>query len=231
MMVEDRVFTGGDASEDDDDEETLAANAAMRGGGSGDPVLLAMLKDLRRDVAAKRHLQPWVVFGDPALDDMSILYPITIEELKGCQGVGEGKARKFGAEFVDLIRKYVEENEISRPDDFIVKSAPSKSANKIFIIQSIDKCMSLEDIAAARGLDMDELMTEIEAIVSTGTSLNLNYYIREVLDDDRVEEIYDYFKEEASSDSLADAVAALGDDYDEMEIRLVRIKFLCEIAS
>ena len=231
MMVEDRVFTGEDASDDEDDEEALAANAAMRSGGAGDPVLLAMLKDLRRDVASKRHLQPWIIFGDPALDDMSILYPITIEELKGCQGVGEGKARKFGAEFVDLIRKYVEENEISRPDDFIVKSAPSKSANKIFIIQSIDKCMSLEDIAAARGLDMDELMTEIEAIVSTGTSLNLNYYIRENLDEDIVEEIYDYFKEEASSDSVADAVAALGDDYDEMEIRLVRIKFLCEIAS
>ena len=231
MMVEDRVFTCGDASDDEDDEEALAANAAMRSGGAGDPVLLAMLKDLRRDVASKRHLQPWIIFGDPALDDMSILYPITIEELKGCQGVGEGKARKFGAEFVDLIRKYVEENEISRPDDFIVKSAPSKSANKIFIIQSIDKCMSLEDIAAARGLDMDELMTEIEAIVSTGTSLNLNYYIRENLDEDIVEEIYDYFKEEASSDSVADAVAALGDDYDEMEIRLVRIKFLCEIAS
>ena len=231
MMVEDRVFTGGDASDDEGDEEALAANAAMRSGGAGDPVLLAMLKDLRRDVASKRHLQPWIIFGDPALDDMSILYPITIEELKGCQGVGEGKARKFGAEFVDLIRKYVEENEISRPDDFIVKSAPSKSANKIFIIQSIDKCMSLEDIAAARGLDMDELMTEIEAIVSTGTSLNLNYYIRENLDEDIVEEIYDYFKEEASSDSVADAVAALGDDYDEMEIRLVRIKFLCEIAS
>jgi ATP-dependent DNA helicase RecQ len=162
---------------------------------------------------------------------MSILYPITIEELKGCQGVGEGKARKFGADFVNLIRKYVEENEISRPDDFIVKSAPSKSANKIFIIQSIDKCMSLEDIASARGLDVDELMTEIEAIVSTGTSLNLDYYIKENLDEDIVEEIYDYFKEEAASDSVADAIAALGGDYDEMEIRLVRIKFLCEIAS
>ncbi len=230
-MVEDRAFTGGDTSDDDDDEETQAANAAMRGGGSGDPVLLAMLKDLRRDVASKLKLQPWIIFGDPALDDMSILYPITIEELKGCQGVGEGKARKFGAEFVNLIRKYVEENEISRPDDFIVKSAPSKSANKIFIIQSIDKCMSLEDIASARGLDIDELMTEIEAIVSTGTSLNLDYYIRENLDEDIVEEIYEYFKEEAASDSVADAIAALGADYDELEIRLVRIKFLCEIAS
>jgi ATP-dependent DNA helicase RecQ len=132
---------------------------------------------------------------------------------------------------VDLIRKYVEENEITRPDDFIVKSAPSKSANKIFIIQSIDKCMSLEDIAEARGLEMDELMTEIEAIVSTGTSLNLDYYIEETLDEDIVDEIYEYFRDEAASDSVADAVAALGPDYDEMEIRLVRIKFLCEIAS
>ncbi len=232
-MVEDRVFTGGgDTSDDEEDEDEKAANAAMRGGGgAGDPVLLAMLKDLRRDVARKLKLQPWIIFGDPALDDMSILYPITIEELKGCQGVGEGKARKFGAEFVDLIRKYVEENEITRPDDFIVKSAPSKSANKIFIIQSIDKCMSLEDIAEARGLEMDELMTEIEAIVSTGTSLNLDYYIEETLDEDIVDEIYEYFRDEAASDSVADAVAALGPDYDEMEIRLVRIKFLCEIAS
>ena len=229
-MVEDRVFTGGDA-DDEEDEDTQAANAAMRGGGAGDPVLLSMLKDLRRDVARKLKLQPWIIFGDPALDDMSILYPITIEELRNCQGVGEGKARKFGAEFVNLIRKYVEENDISRPDDFIVKSAPGKSANKIFIIQSIDKCMSLEDIASAKGLDMDELMTEIEAIVSTGTSLNLDYYIEENLDEEIVEEIIDYFKEEAESDSLADAMAALGGDYDEMEIRLVRIKFLCEIAS
>ncbi len=230
-MVEDRVFTGGDA-DDEEDEEAAAANAAMKGGGgAGDPILLAMLKDLRKDVARKLKLQPWIIFGDPALDDMSILYPITVDELKGCQGVGEGKARKFGAEFVDLIRKYVEENDITRPDDFIVKSSPSKSANKIFIIQSIDKCMSLEDIAEARGMEMDELMGEIEAIVATGTSLNLDYYIEENFDEDIVEEIYEYFREEAASDSVADAIAALGGDYDEMEIRLVRIKFLCEIAS
>ena len=231
-MVEDRVFAGGADADDDEDEETAAANAAMKGGGgAGDPVLLAMLKDLRKDVARKLKLQPWILFGDPALDDMSILYPITIEELKGCQGVGEGKARKFGPEFVSLIKKYVEENEITRPDDFIVKSAPSKSANKISIIQSIDKCMNLEDIAESKNMEMDELMTEIEAIVATGTSLNLDYYIRENLDDDIVEEIYDYFREEAASDSVADAIAVLGADYDEMEIRLVRIKFLCEIAS
>ena len=231
-MVEDRVFTGGGDVDDDDDEETAAVNAAMKGGGgAGDPVLLAMLKDLRKDVARKLKLQPWIIFGDPALDDMSILYPVTIEELRGCQGVGEGKARKFGEEFVRLIAKYVEENEITRPDDFVVKSAPSKSANKIFIIQSIDKCMSLEDIAEARGMEMDELMSEIEAIVATGTTLNLDYYIEENFDEDIVEEIYEYFRDEAASDSVQEAIEALGPDYDEMEVRLVRIKFLCEIAS
>ena len=160
-----------------------------------------MLKDLRKDLGKRLKLQPWIIFGDPALEDMSILYPVTFEELKNCQGVGEGKARKFGAEFIKLIKKYVDENEIERPDDFVVKSAPNKSANKIFIIQSIDRRMSLEDIAEARGMDMDELMDEIEAIVSSGTKLNLDYYIEENLDEDIVEEIYDYFKEEATSDS------------------------------
>ena len=231
LMVEDRQFSGDDGPDDDDDEEAAAANAAMRGGGGGDPVLLSMLKDLRRDLARKKGLQPWILFSDPALDDMAILYPITTDELRNCQGVGEGKARKFGPEFVELIRKYVEENDIERPDDFIVKSAPSKSAGKIAIIQSIDKGMSLEDIASSRGLDMDELMTEIEAIVSTGTKLNIDYYIEETLDEEVVDEIYDYFREEASSDSVSEAIAALGGDYEELEIRLVRIKFLCEIAS
>ncbi|MBO4263704.1 MAG: RecQ family zinc-binding domain-containing protein, partial [Bacteroidales bacterium] len=230
-MVEDRVFTGSQNDEDDDEEAVSAAAAMKAGGAAGDPVLLSMLKDLRRDAARKLHLQPWILFGDPALEDMAILYPVTLEELKNCQGVGEGKARKFGDAFVQLIRKYVEENEIERPDDFIVKSAPSKSANKVFIIQSIDKRMSLEDIAQARGMEMDELMDEVEAIVATGTKLNLDYYIRENLDEDIVGEIYAYFKQDASSDSVAEAIRILGSDYDEMEIRLVRIKFLCEIAS
>lgn len=162
---------------------------------------------------------------------MSILYPVTFDELKNCQGVGEGKAKKFGAEFIELIRKYVEENDITRPDDFVLKSAPNKSANKIFIIQSIDRRMNLEDIAGARNLDMPELMTEIEAIVATGTKLSLDYYIQDNLDEEIVSEIYDYFREEALSDSVEEALTALGGDYDEMEIRLVRIKFLCEIAS
>ncbi len=229
-LVEDRTFSNG--TEDDDDDEALAASAAMRSGeAAGDPVLLSMLKDLRKDLSRRLRLQPWIIFGDPALNDMSILYPCTLEELRNCQGVGEGKARKFGQEFVELISKYVEENEIERPDDFVIKSAPTKSANKVFIIQSIDRRLNLEDIAQARGLEMDELMTEIEAIVSTGTKLNLDYYLYQNVDEDVVEEIYDYFREEAESDSVADAIQALGPDYEEMEIRLVRIKFLCEIAS
>jgi ATP-dependent DNA helicase RecQ len=229
-LVEDRVFTGG--GDDEEDEEAAAASAAIRsGGGGGDPVLLSMLKDLRKDMSRRLKLQPWIIFGDPSLEDMSIQYPIRFEELKNCQGVGEGKARKFGKEFLDLIAKYVEENEITRPDDFVVKSAPTKSGGKIYIIQSIDRRMSLEDIAEAKGMEMDELMTEIEAIVSSGLKLNLNYFIEQNIDEDVVEEIYDYFKDEAESDSIEDAIKALGADYDEMEIRLVRIKFLCEIAS
>lgn len=231
MLVEDRTFSTG-VPDDDDDEEAAAAAAAMKGGsGGGDAALLSMLKDLRKDMSKRLKLQPWIIFGDPSLEDMSIIYPITIEELRNCQGVGEGKARKFGREFIELIKKYVDENEITRPDDFVVKSAPSKSANKVFIIQSIDRRLSLEDIAMARGLEMDELMSEIEGIVATGTKLNLDYYIEQEIDEDVIEDIYDYFKEEAESDSVDDAIRNLGSDFEDMEIRLVRIKFLCEIAS
>ena len=230
-LVEDRVFAGG-GEDDEDDEEAAAAAVAMKaGGGAGDPVLLSMLKDLRKDLGKRLKLQPWIIFGDPALEDMSILYPITFEELKSCQGVGEGKARKFGEEFIKLIKKYVEENEIERPDDFVVKSAPNKSAAKVAIIQSIDRRMDLEDIAEAREMDMDELLSEIEAIVSSGTKLNLDYYIENNLDEEIVEEIYRYFKEDATSDDVQAAMDALGPDYYENEVRLVRLKFLCEIAQ
>ena len=225
MLTEDREFADG---EEDDDE---GGAAAVKGGGGGDAQLLAMLKDLRRDVAKKKKLQPWVIFGDPSLEDMSIMYPMTYNELKNCQGVGEGKARKFGKEFIELIAKYVEENEIERPDDFVMKSIVNKSVNKVFIIQSIDRKLPLEDIADAKGMDMEELLDEIEAIVFSGTKLNLGYYIEQTLDDDIVDDIYDYFNDEAKSDSLADAMADLGSDYDEMEVRLVRIKFLCEVAN
>ena len=230
-LVEDRVFAGG-GEDDEDDEEAAAAAVAMKaGGGAGDPMLLSMLKDLRKDLGKRLKLQPWIIFGDPALEDMSILYPITFEELKNCQGVGEGKARKFGEEFIKLIKKYVEENEIERPDDFVVKSTPNKSAAKVAIIQSIDRRMDLEDIAEAREMEMDELLSEIEAIVSSGTKLNLDYYIENNLDEEIVEEIYRYFKEDATSDDVQAAMDALGPDYYENEVRLVRLKFLCEIAQ
>ena len=226
MLVEDRTFSEGDDDEEDDN------GAAVRGGGGGDPVLLAMLKDLRKDVARKLRLQPWVVFADPALEDMTIVYPLTLKELsEKCQGVGEGKARKFGQPFVELIAKYVEENEIERPDDFVVKSVAPRSGNKVYIIQSIDRKLPLEDIASAVSMDMGELLTEMEAIVSTGTRVNLNYYINQELDPEVVEEIYDWFREEATSDSLQEALQALEPDYEEMEIRLVRLKFLCEVAN
>ena len=226
LLVEDRTFSEG---VDDDDEDI---GAGVHGGGGGDPMLLAMLKDLRKDMARKLRLQPWIIFSDPSLEDMTICYPLTLKELsEKCQGVGEGKANKFGKPFVDLIAKYVEENEIERPDDFVMKSVASRSGNKVYIIQSIDRKLDLEAIAASKGLDMDTLLTEIEAIVATGTRVNLNYYINEQLDPEVVEELYHWFKEEAESDSLADARKALGDDYEDEEIRLVRIKFLCEVAN
>ncbi len=230
-MVEDRLFSGNTDQDDDEDEESAVATAAMKaGGGAGDAALLSMLKDLRKDMARKLKLQPWIIFGDPSLEDMSIMYPETFEELKNCQGVGEGKARKFGAEFISLIKKYVEENEIVRPDDFILRTPP-KSSDKQFIIQSIDRHLPLEDIAAARGLDMEELLGEIESIVASGLKLNLDYYIKKNIDEDIIEEIYDYFRNDASSDDIATAISELGPDYYEHEVRLVRIKFLCEIAS
>ena len=223
MLTEDRDFAEGE----DDDDEAIPA----KGGGGGDPVLLAMLKDLRSDMSKKLHLQPWILFGDASLEDMSITYPVTLEELKNCQGVGDGKARKFGKEFIELIGRYVEENEIERPDDFIVKSVVHKSANKVFIIQSIDRKLPFEDIASAIGKEMDELLDEIEGIVFSGTKLNIDYYIDQVVDEDVVDEIYSYFKEEAESDSLDAAMEALGPDYDESEVRLVRLKFICEVAN
>ena len=227
MLTEDREFAEGE----DDDDDTAAAAAAARGGGGGDTTLLAMLKDLRRDVARKKGLQPWVIFGDPSLEDMSIMYPVSCDELKNCQGVGEGKAKKFGKPFVELIAKYVEENEIIRPDDFVMKSIVNKSVNKVYIIQSIDRRIPLEDIADTRKMEMEELLDEIEAIVYSGTTLNLDYYLEQTLDEDVIEEIYDYLHDEAESDDLAVIMEDLRDDFDEFEVRLVRIKFLCEVAN
>ncbi len=197
-------------------------------GGAADEELFSMLKDLRKKVAKKHGLPPFVVFQDPSLEDMSVQYPVTLEELQNITGVGVGKARRFGEEFVRLIKAYVEEKEIIRPQDMIVKSVGSKSGSKIFIIQSIDRKMDFEDIARAKDLDFDELLTEIEAIVNSGTRLDISYYIREFMDEDKADDIYLYFREDAQSDSLDEAIEELGADYTEEEIRLVRIKFICE---
>ena len=230
-LVEDRQFSSSDSDDDEDDEMAAGAAAgAMRGGG-GDPVLLALLKDLRKDLAHKLGLQPWILFGDPALEDMSILYPISISELRNCQGVGEGKAKKYGKEFVALIAKYVEENEIERPDDFVVKTTAGKSDRKIKIISQIDRRIPLDDIARNMDMDFLELLDEIESIVSTGTKLNLNYYINTQIDDFIIEEIFEWFKSESVEGTLDEALGALGSDYSETEIRLCRLKFLCEVAS
>ncbi|MCM1501503.1 MAG: DNA helicase RecQ [Bacteroidales bacterium] len=224
MLVEDRDFVEGE----DEDEDSAAP---VRGGGGGDTVLLSMLKDLRKSMSRRLGVQSWVIFSDNSLEDMSIMYPVNFDELKNCQGVGDGKAHKYGKEFIELIDRYVKENDIVRPDDFVLKSVVNKSANKVFIIQSVDKKLPLEDIAEAKGLEMDELMDEIEAIVNSGFSLNLNYYIEQNLDEDVVSDIYGYFRDEAQSDSVEEAINELGPDYEEMEVRLVRLKFLCEVAN
>ena len=228
MLAEDREFADGD---EEDDEDSAAISAVRHGGGVGDPALFSMLKDLRKDMSRKLNLPTFVIFSDPSLEDMSIHYPVTLDELKNCQGVGEGKARKFGREFVNLIAAYVEENDIQRPEDIVVKSIVNKSANKVYIIQSIDRKIPLEDIARAKKMDQEEVLDEIEAIVAAGTRIDLDYYIRQTVDDDKVEDIYDYFKEEAQNDSVADAMKELGPDYQEKEVRLVRIKFLSEVAN
>ena len=214
---------------DYDEEEKEAESVAPMGkGGAADEELFSMLKDLRKKVAKQHGLPPFVIFQDPSLEDMAVQYPITLEEMQNITGVGVGKARKFGEEFVKLIKAYVEEKEIIRPQDMVVKGVASKSGNKIFIIQSIDRKMDFEDIARAKDLDFDELLTEIEGIVNSGTKLDISYYLKGFMDEDKIEDIYLYFKEDAESDSLDAAIEELGADYTEEEIRLVRIKFMCE---
>jgi ATP-dependent DNA helicase RecQ len=223
MLFEDREM--------EEETDASADTQTKAGGGGGDTVLMSMLRDLRRDMAHRLKLAPFVIFQDISLEDMSILYPVTLEELVHCQGVGEGKARKYGKGFVELIEKYVEENEIIRPQDMVVKSVINKSLNKVYIIQSIDRKMDFEDIAEAKGLSMDELLEEIEVIVNSGTKLDIDYYLEQTIDDDKLEDIFDYFRYEAQSESLSEAVKELGSDYSEEEVRLVRIKFLVEVAN
>ena len=228
MLTEDREFAEG---EDDDSDEAVVNVRHQGSGEGGDEELLSILKNIRRDQSKRLKLPSWVIFSDPSLEDMSIRYPVTIEELTRCQGVGEGKARKFGEEYLKVIARYIEENDIVRPDDMVVKSAPNKSEKRIFIITSIDRRIPFEDIADARDMEMDELLDNIESIISSGTRLNINYYIHQTIDDYKVDDIYSYFKEEADSDSVTDALKALGPDYTEEEVRLVRIKFLSEMGN
>ncbi|KOH43844.1 DNA helicase RecQ [Sunxiuqinia dokdonensis] len=216
---------------DELEEEASSAGTGPSGGSGGDPELFAMLKDLRKKVAKKHNLPPFVIFQDPSLSDMSIQYPVSLDELKFIQGVGEGKARRYGKEFVELIKTYVEENEIERAQDLVVKTVANKSKMKVFIIQSIDRKLSFDDIADSKGIELRDLITELEAIVNSGTKINIDYYIDEIIDEDHQEEVYDYFRE-AEDDSVTAALDELGEDeYTEEDIRLMRIKFISEMGN
>lgn len=219
-------------TEDHDYGESGEEEGAYGSGTSAmDEELFFILKDLRKKMAREMEVPPFVLFQDPSLEDMAIQYPVTIEELQNISGVGVGKAQRYGAGFIEVIKRYVDEKEILRPQDMVVKSVVNKSGMKVYIIKSIDNKRSLDDIADARGLEMSELLTEIETIVNSGTKLDLSYYIDIVIDDDRQDDIYAYFREEAETDSLEDAMNELGDDYELEEIRLIRIKFLSEMGN
>ncbi len=189
-----------------------------------------MLKELRKKVAKKLGVPPFVVFQDPSIEDMALKYPISIQELSNIHGVGEGKAKKYGDEFIQLIGRYVDDNDITRPDDLVVKTTGANSGLKLYIIQNVDRKLPLDDIAAAKGMEMPDFIKEMEAIVYSGTKLNINYWIDEILDEDQQEEIYDYFLE-AESDKIEEALEEFDGDYDEEELRLYRIKFISEVAN
>ena len=219
MIVKDNEF-----NEDEEDDSRESGSSAL------DPTLHAMLKDLRKKVSNKLKLPPYVIFQDISLEQMATVYPITLEDLQNVQGVGAGKARRYGKEFVTLIKKYCEENEIERPEDLRVRTVAKKSVLKVKIIQSIDRQVALDDIAEAQGIDFDELLDEVEAIVYSGTKINIDYFLEEVIDDDHVDDIYEYFKE-SETDDLETAMEELGEDYTEEEVRLVRIKFISDMGN
>ena len=221
MMTEDHNY-------ETTNDETIITNA--KASNVADEVLVSMLKDLRRKVAKKMNVPPFVVFQDPSLEDMALKYPIKMDELANVHGVSEGKAKKYGKDFIDLITRYVEENDIIRPDDLVVKSTGANSALKLFIIQSVDRKLSLEDIAAAKSMNMDLLLKEMEQIVYAGTKLNINYWIDEILDEEQQEEIKEYFMD-AENDSIKAALKEFDGDYDIEELRLMRIKFISEVAN
>jgi ATP-dependent DNA helicase RecQ len=221
MMSEDHEYSEAD-------DETVVA--ASKSGGTADEALMEMLRDLRKKVAKKLGVPPFVVFQEPSLEDMALKYPISQTELINIHGVGEGKAKKYGAEFVALINRYVEDNDIIRPDDLVVKSTGTNSANKLYIIQNIDRKLPLDDIAKAKGLTMDALIKEMEQIVYSGTKLNIKYWIDDMLDEDQQEEIHDYFMD-SKTDKIEEALKEFDGDYDIDELRLMRIKFISEVAN
>ena len=221
MMSEDHEY-----NEAEDEAIVTASKVA----GTADDALMTMLRELRKKVAKKLSVPPFVVFQDPSLEDMSLKYPISIDELINIHGVGEGKAKKYGKEFVELIARYVTDNDIIRPDDLVVKSTGANSASKLYIIQNIDRKLSLEDIANAKGFTMENLLKEMEQIVNSGTKLNINYWINEILDEEQQEEIHNYFME-SESDNIEDALKEFDGEYDIEELRLLRIKFISEVAK
>ena len=221
MMSEDHEYN---------ETEDEAIVTAAKSSGVADETLMVILRDLRKKVAKKLGVPPFVVFQDPSLEDMSLKYPISMDEMSNIHGVGEGKAKKYGKEFVDVIRNYVEENDILRPDDLVVKSTGANSLNKLYIIQNIDRKLSLDDIASGKGLNMEMLIKELEQIVYSGTKLNIKYWIDEILDDDQQEEIHEYFME-SESDSIEEALKEFEGEYDINELRLMRIKFISEVAN
>ena len=216
----------------DNEFEEEEEEVPVRGGASCavDPVLYSMMKDLRKKLSKRLQVPPYVIFQDPSLEAMATTYPITLEELQNIPGVGSGKAKRYGKEFVELIKRHVEENEIERPEDLRVRTVANKSKLKVWIVQSIDRKVALDDIAVSKGLEFPELLDEIEAIVYSGTRINIDYFLNDVMDEDHIEDIYEYFKD-SETDDLEEAIEELGGDYTEEEIRLVRIKFLSEMGN
>ena len=215
---------------DEEGEDLPSSGSSGTSGESTDPVLFSIMKDLRKKMAQQNNVPPYVIFLDASLEAMATLYPITMDELQNIPGVGAGKAARYGQKFLEVIRRHVEENEIERPADIRVRTRPDKSKLKINIIQQIDRKVALDDIAIALGLDFELLISEVEAIVYSGTRININYFIEEVIDEDRIEDIYEYFKE-STTDDINEALSELGSDYSEDEVRLIRIKFLSELAN
>jgi ATP-dependent DNA helicase RecQ len=217
---------------DNEFDEDENSETPLRSGGSCavDPALYSIMKDLRKKLSKQLEVPPFVIFQDPSLEAMATTYPVTLEELQNIPGVGAGKAKRYGSEFIAVIRKYVEENEIERPEDMRVRTVPNRSKLKVWIVQSIDRKIALDDIAISKGLEFDELLDEIETIVYSGTRINIDYFINEAMDEDHILDIYAYFRE-SETDRLEEAIKELGSEYTEEEIRLVRVKFLSELAN